>query len=329
MSYQADEAADENAVAAPAKQVAEIETQSFQTTELDLPESTAGILLLFGSLAALIALTVRTSLRDSRFLKKSARATLLVPRLLVLALVLLIVLNPQKRTQLSRVEKSRVGILLDTSLSMAWPASDEGGAGGGGRRAREEQRRTVRTRADAAMTSLMESGVLAELSKTHSITFYTFDSQLAGPWAIVSEDSVRFVDVDGAAGEAQPTSVNSSSNAATMSLDDEKKDDANKITDPTAIEKWKRILQPRGAETRLGEALYQMIGQISGRTLSGVVVLSDGRSNAGLDVEPARVRAERSGTKDHYRWHRQRKTSDESLDRWHAVTDRCASGRSV
>ncbi len=78
------------------------------------------------------------------------------------------------------------------------------------------------------MTSLMESGVLAELSKTHSITFYTFDSQLAGPWAIVSEDSVRFVDVDGAAGEAQPTSVNSSSNAATMSLDDEKKDDANK-----------------------------------------------------------------------------------------------------
>ncbi len=132
VSYQADEAADENAVAAPAKQVAEIETQSFQTTELDLPESTAGILLLFGSLAALIALTVRTSLRDSRFLKKSARATLLVPRLLVLALVLLIVLNPQKRTQLSRVEKSRVGILLDTSLSMAWPASDEGGAGAGG-----------------------------------------------------------------------------------------------------------------------------------------------------------------------------------------------------
>ncbi len=297
VSYQADEAADENAVAAPAKQVAEIETQSFQTTELDLPESTAGILLLFGSLAALIALTVRTSLRDSRFLKKSARATLLVPRLLVLALVLLIVLNPQKRTQLSRVEKSRVGILLDTSLSMAWPASDEGGAGAGEQGSGGGVTANNSTRADAAMTSLMESGVLAELSKTHSITFYTFDSQLAGPWAIVSEDSVRFVDVDGAAGEAQPTSVNSSSNAATMSLDDEKKDDANKITDPTAIEKWKRILQPRGAETRLGEALYQMIGQISGRTLSGVVVLSDGRSNAGLDVEPARVRAERSGTK--------------------------------
>ena len=46
----------------------EIESQSFQMTELDLPVSTAGILLLLGSVAALIALTVRTALRDSRFL---------------------------------------------------------------------------------------------------------------------------------------------------------------------------------------------------------------------------------------------------------------------
>ena len=139
----------------------------------------------------------------------------------------------------------------------------------------------------------MESGVLAELSKTHSITFYTFDSQLAGPWAIVSDNSVRFVDIES---KATTTSANATSNAATMSLD-EKSDDAHKIADPSAIAKWQRILQPRGAETRLGDSLYQMIGQITGRTLSGVVVLSDGQSNAGLNVEPARVRAERTGTK--------------------------------
>ena len=102
----------------------QVDSQSFQTTELDLPESTAGILLLFVGLISLLALTVRTSLRDSRFLSRRARIVLLVPRLVVLALVLFIVLNPQRRTQLSRVEKSRVGILLDTSLSMAWPAAD-------------------------------------------------------------------------------------------------------------------------------------------------------------------------------------------------------------
>ncbi|MFN9719182.1 MAG: hypothetical protein ACK58L_10835 [Planctomycetota bacterium] len=284
--------------------VGQVETQqSFQTTELDLPESTAGILLLSGGLAALIAWTVRTSLRDSRFLKKSARVTLLVPRLLVLALVLLIVLNPQKRTQLSRIEKSRVGILLDTSLSMAWPATDTAGQrdaeqGGSRDQVQPETGRPAEsvTRSDAALKSLMESGVLAELSRTHSVTFYTFDSQLVGPWAIVSENNVRFVEVDGTAGEARPVSVNTSPNAATMSLEN-RENEANNISDPTAIETWKRILQPRGAETRIGEALYQMVGQISGRTLSGIVVLSDGRSNAGLDVEPARVRAERSGTK--------------------------------
>ena len=308
-SYQSEGTASVPVTQAATQTGTQIDTQSFQTTELDLPETTTGILLLFGGLAALIALTVRTSLQDSRFLQRSSRIALLVPRLILLLLLLVIVLNPQKRTQLSRVEKSRVGILLDTSLSMAWPANDEAGgpandeAGGraeerGGEGGDQGQPETSGpaengTRADAALKSLVESGVLAELSKTHSITFYTFDSQLAGPWAIVSDNSVRFVDIES---KATTTSANATSNAATMSLD-EKSDDAHKIADPSAIAKWQRILQPRGAETRLGDSLYQMIGQITGRTLSGVVVLSDGQSNAGLNAEPARVRAERTGTK--------------------------------
>lgn len=300
-SYQSEGTASVPVTQAATQSGTQIDTQSFQTTELDLPETTTGILLLFGGLAALIALTVRTSLQDSRFLQRSSRIALLVPRLILLLLLLVIVLNPQKRTQLSRVEKSRVGILLDTSLSMAWPANDEAGGPAeerGGEGGDQEQPEISGpsengTRADAALKSLVESGVLAELSKTHSITFYTFDSQLAGPWAIVSDNSVRFVDIES---KATTTSANATSNAATMSLD-EKSDDAHKIADPSAIAKWQRILQPRGAETRLGDSLYQMIGQITGRTLSGVVVLSDGQSNAGLNVEPARVRAERTGTK--------------------------------
>ena len=300
-SYQSEGTASVPVTQAATQTGTQIDTQSFQTTELDLPETTTGILLLFGGLAALIALTVRTSLQDSRFLQRSSRIALLVPRLILLLLLLVIVLNPQKRTQLSRVEKSRVGILLDTSLSMAWPANDEAGGRAeerGSEGGDQEQPETSGpaengTRADAALKSLVESGVLAELSQTHSITFYTFDSQLAGPWAIVSDNSVRFVDIES---KATTTSANATSNAATMSLD-EKSDDAHKIADPSAIAKWQRILQPRGAETRLGDSLYQMIGQITGRTLSGVVVLSDGQSNAGLNVEPARVRAERTSTK--------------------------------
>ena len=88
----------------------EVESQSFQMTELDLPVSTAGILLLLGSVAALTALTVRTALRDSRFLNARNRTILLIPRLLVLALVLIIAFNPPRRTTVSRVGRRRAGI---------------------------------------------------------------------------------------------------------------------------------------------------------------------------------------------------------------------------
>ena len=294
----------------------EVESQSFQTTELDLPESTAGILLLLGSVAVLAALTVRTALRDSRYLKLRDRAILLIPRILVLTLVLLIVLNPQSRTQLSRVEKSRVGVLLDTSLSMAWSADDaavipvadaaataasgttDGTASGNESDLRQVGAQTKQTsRADAAVKSLISSGVLSELSKTHSVSIYTFDSAIAGPWAILSEDKVRFVDADAESRDANNPNVRTANSRATVSLDETTKPTDNAISDSAAMEKWNAIIQPRGSETRIGESLYQLIGQISGRTLSGVVLISDGRSNMGLDIEPARIRAERSGTR--------------------------------
>ena len=274
----------------------QVDSQSFQTTELDLPESTAGILLLFVGLISLLALTVRTSLRDSRFLSRRARIVLLAPRLVVLALVLFIVLNPQRRTQLSRVEKSRVGILLDTSLSMEFPALDATSipakVDGKTETASNVPNADVSSRANAALESLVTSGVLKELSRTHAVTVYTFDSQLAGPMAVASDETVRFVD-----SESKDSESGNNSALATVNLDERSSDAANAIEAPASLARWNNILQPRGAETRLGESLYQMIGQLSGRTLSGVVVVSDGRTNAGLDTEPARVRAERSGTR--------------------------------
>ncbi|MCA9008733.1 MAG: VWA domain-containing protein [Planctomycetaceae bacterium] len=284
----------------------EVETQSFRTTELDLPESTAGILLLLGSIAVLAGLTVRTALKDSRFLKARARAILLIPRLLLLALVLMIVLNPQQRTQLSRVEKSRVSILLDTSLSMAWSAADPVNDGTQVENQEIDISRspgTSETRADMAVKSLISSGVLSELSRKHTVSIYTFDSAMTGPWAIVSEDHVRFVDVDPSMQTGQTDTEESQNDqtpapvsAATVTLA-ETATSTGAITDPAALKQWRSLIQPRGAETRIGESLYQLIGQISGRTLSGVVLISDGRSNSGLNMEPARVRAERTGTR--------------------------------
>ncbi len=279
-----------------------VESQTFQTTELDLPESTAGILLLFAGLIALFGITIRTSLRDSRFLKRGVRITLLIPRLLVVLSILLILLNPQKRTQLSRIEKSRVGIVVDTSLSMQWPARDVAAAGttnSPSGTAAAADSAASENRSGAVIRGLMESGVLAEISKTHVVSVYTFDNGLAGPWAVVSGETVRFVEPEG---QSDPTPASQdvagkSAKAATLSLDSKKNTQQTSLPDPATLEKWRDLLQPRGSETRLGESVYQLIGQLSGRTLAGVVVLSDGVNNAGLDIEPARTRAERSGTK--------------------------------
>jgi hypothetical protein len=300
--------------ATPTAPVVEADTRAFTSTELDLPESTPGILFAVAGLAALFTITIRTSLRDTRFLSRTARTLLLVPRLLVLALLLIVLLNPRTRTQLSRLEKSRVGIVIDTSLSMQWPATDPapansttGNAATPGTAAPgtpEPASAAGESRSDAVIRKLLVSPVLEELSRDHSVSVYTFDSTLTGPWAIISEGTVRFVSPEAAADAADATSASAadapegSTPVAAVTLGNEVVAATPvPMNDPQLAQRWQQVLQPRGIETRMGESVYQLVGQLAGRTLSGVVVVSDGRSNAGLDTEPARLRAERSGTR--------------------------------
>lgn len=300
--------------ATPTAPAVEADTRAFTSTELDLPESTPGILIAVAGLAALFTITIRTSLRDTRFLSRTARTLLLVPRLLVLALLLIVLLNPRTRTQLSRLEKSRVGIVIDTSLSMQWPATDPapansttGNAATPGTAAPgtpEPASAAGESRSDAVIRKLLVSPVLEELSRDHSVSVYTFDSTLTGPWAIISEGTVRFVSPEAAADAADATSASAadapegSTPVAAVTLGNEVVAATPvPMNDPQLAQRWQQVLQPRGIETRMGESVYQLVGQLAGRTLSGVVVVSDGRSNAGLDTEPARLRAERSGTR--------------------------------
>ncbi len=266
--------------------IAQTETQSFRATELDLPESTAGILFMAAAIVFLLGLTLRTALRDSRFLKPTWRTLLTIPRIIVLLLILVIVLNPRERTQISRIEKSQVGILIDTSLSMAYPSDDAGD---------NAAVPTEVSRSEAVAQGLIESGLLKQLAQKHQVSLYTFDSSLSGPAAVVSEQGVRFTDdgVAGAPGDRSATVV--AAGASENSLNGSSASAA--IDDPTVRERLKSVMQPSGSETRLGEALHQLIGQTSGRTLSGLVVISDGRMNAGLSAEVAQTRAARTGTR--------------------------------
>ncbi len=263
------------------------QTESFRATEYDLPETSVGLLLLIGGLFVLFGLAVRTSLRDSRFLKRAWRISLLLPRLFVFVLLVIVMLNPRQRTQLTRIEKSRVGILIDTSLSMSYPATDGSD---------QTDQTDPGSRGAAVLEALIDQGLLTQLSETHEISIFGFDSSLRGPLAVISGGEVRFRDEQlGVAAKSETAA--GETNATVLDLNRPSEEDRNELTDPETKERLRQLIRTEGSETRLGETLHQLLGQIAGRTLSGLVVLTDGQSNAGLGIEAARQRAERTSTR--------------------------------
>lgn len=58
---------------------------------------------------------------------------------------------------------------------------------------------------------------------------------------------------------------------------------------------WRDALAPRGAATRLGDALRYIVNRERDGSIAGVVVITDGRSNAGVEAEPSAVAAAAAG----------------------------------
>lgn len=59
--------------------------------------------------------------------------------------------------------------------------------------------------------------------------------------------------------------------------------DANESKAVTLPDDWADTLAPRGTETRMGDAIKSMIERETSNPLAGIVLLTDGRNNAGLD----------------------------------------------
>ncbi len=112
------------------------------------------------------------------------------------------------------------------------------------------------SRAAALEKVLTSTPLLEQLRRDHEVSLFTFDSALAGPHRVYP---LR---------DTTPQTK----------------------TAETTVD-WTTVLQPRGLETRLGESLGELIRQSAGRTLSGIVVVTDGGNNAGIDVSTAHDRA--------------------------------------
>ena len=230
-------------------------TRSLTTLEFSWPRGGMQWLLYGGGFVLALLLAATVAVRDLRSLGPVWRFWLTALRLAVIAELILISLNPQERTQKMSWRPSRVAILLDTSISMNYPV--EAPPADASPAARQQP---SRSRAAAVQEMLAESELLAQLRAGHEVSIYTFDRGLSEKQLVLPSRDRRSV-VPGTAEDEQP--------------------------DPLADFDWKALLQPEGDETRLGEALVELINQEAGATLSGVVVVSDGGLNAGVDAASA------------------------------------------
>lgn len=228
--------------------------------ELDLPQSPLGWLLLLGGSVVVLLWVVWLYLKDTHELSPVWKAWLTVLRLSVLGCLLIIALNPSDRTQKQAFRPSRVAIAIDTSLSMRHPAETPDEASPGTNKGP--------SRAEAIQQLFSSTPLIEQLRKQHEVSIFTFDSKLEGPHRVY------------------PLAADTTNSTP-------HKPDAK----PEVALDWNETVRPRGLETRLGESVAELIRQSAGRTLSGIVVISDGGSNAGIDASTAHDRATATKTR--------------------------------
>ncbi|MGE3314682.1 MAG: hypothetical protein AB7O26_06150 [Planctomycetaceae bacterium] len=246
------------------------------SVEYDLPGSATGWTIVLVELFVAITLIVLFYFRDTRSLSRFWTVFLSTLRLGVLAGLIVIAVNPQERTQKMSYRPSRAVILVDTSLSMRYPESMPKGI--------DSTNSTVQlpSRADAVKSLLADSTVVQELRKQHELSIYTFDSSLSAPQHVFPWKDPR----------GTPTLAGTEGNASAPGVpNDSSENSTEKPVD------WNAVVEPRGLETRLGESLLEAIRQTSGRTLAGIVVVTDGDSNAGVDPATAHEIARSSKTR--------------------------------
>lgn len=215
-------------------------------TEWSWPDSFGQWIWLLLIAGLMIGWCIECYRRDTHEMSATWRVVLPTLRLLALVGLLIVFLNPRTRTQTWAERPSRVAVLVDVSSSMQNPAVDP---------ADEDSEDSLPTRMDQVLELLKEGDWLTELRKQHEVALFTFERSLSGRVATFPK--------------LQPGATGN----------------ANSTTDPLASPPdWVEALQPTGGETRIGEAVTQLMREAQGRTLAGVVVVTDGANNAGVDV---------------------------------------------
>jgi len=246
--------------------------------------------------------------RDAAELPRATGLVLATLRLTAFACLAAAWLDIERTRERELVFPSRVAVVVDTSASMsiidppaaadaADSAGEEAGASppadGGPSPPAPVSRAGLALellRGDAAGRA-DGRGLLDRLREVHEVSLWRFDAETE-PLVVLPRkgDTPEESPIDGAPNDgarndtAPPTGADGSSDA----VDENEAPRGDEPTDGRIdTEGWVARLAAQGFETRLGEALERVREREPRGTLAGIVVVTDGASNAGVDAVAA------------------------------------------
>jgi len=240
------------------------------------------------ALAAIAAFVLWMYRRDAAELPRGVGLLLAVLRLGAVAAVTAAYLDFERTAEHEIVFPSRVAVLVDSSASMTLrdePAGEPPGRDGSAaapaaiQPADGSDAARADTRARQALEVLRDGGLLAALAPRHEVSLWRFDAD-AEPLTVLPQRAATGTVGAGAAG-AEDGAAGGAAPAAKPRVD------------------WEERLAPRGYETRLGEALARVLDQEPTGSLAGVIVLTDGANNAGIDPAAAAALLGKAGVRVH------------------------------
>jgi hypothetical protein len=218
--------------------------------------------LLYSSVALpLLALFIWVYPRDTAELHWSLRLGLPLLRIAVLIGLLFVWLEPRWRSEREEHHDSRVLLMVDTSLSMGKTDTDTPGG------------RAGKSRLQQVAAALDETEFIARLRKKHQVTVVPFNTTVEQKQRVTLPKEGAAVPASAGSAEKLPLTGGTTS--------------AEPPRGGTPAPAWGKQLVLGGNDTRLGDALEQVVGE--GRTMpvSGVVLISDGGLNAGASPDAA------------------------------------------
>jgi hypothetical protein len=235
---------------------------------------------------SILALVCYLYRRDSVELRRSVGAMLALFRCVALLGLLVYFLGIERRTTREVVHHSQVAVLVDVSQSMG--LADRDGSG----------KAAASSRLDNVVATIEDTPLLTELRERHDVNVARFDLRVQPVVSLPKSDAAdgRPRDVGENGGDENRNfergaarSVDSQIHLAT----NEQQTPGQLANEATPLHvDWSEELAPRGTETRLGDALDEQLRLYRNAPLAGLIVISDGAQNAGIEptaaVEAAR-----------------------------------------